>query len=805
MKLYRVSTLRSLCKLVCGVLVGLALFTPSNLFAQTETAGITNTFVKIINADTSRFPLVELDFAILNKQGLLKTPVTAADIGLIENSVPISNDFLTLDYLNNVPLAVSIVIDTTTSTEQLEDLSTLAEEVVSSLTAADQVEVLTIGNGVDTVAEFTDATTFDFAILDELEPVSASLNFSLTGVADAIKHLEAQTAQKRTVFLLTDNQIEEGTVSLSTLARSSRVANTSVYVFGLGAADELDSLAGISKSTGGATYLNTAVDGLSAQAATLLSTMRSAYRVSYVSSHDLPNDLAIEITHDVTDGTVAASTTAPVVSTRIGLGLPVIPEDGVSGVFKFATQSNGEAPIEKVQIYIDGALQETLYQAPFVYQVNTSLFELGDHTFTAIAEDSDGNYGRIDSPIRFIQTPVTSARFVQSRYELGPNQAIDLSLDYDENDEIETVAFFINEELLQLFDAPPYSAQLTTEMLAQGEYELTAVIVDSLGRETRAYSRIEHITSVFQQRLVQLSLAAGAMILTALLSFLAVNMIFKRQRRIVQKPFALAIANNSNVKSRYAVFVEDVGSALRIKTFLNGQALPLVSEEFKLSAVAPAPVAVEQRPDPVVDVVEETTTTASKTERASAMNKSVGRFASTLASLLPKSLSAPFRSIAATSRKVSNTERKVQTTSAKIEKLQGKQPTAANTRHSDRTTPKAAAPAALTRGAAQRPTAAQNVWANYSNWLVTPELAPGEEISLTLQMSRRKRVKDDQYGVRVSSIPLTKSPSERQEKVNTFKAMIPSVPLSIRLLPVIIVLLAVLLFLVALRYFLYLL
>ncbi len=795
--------------LVAVLAVAGFVFAPAS-FAQSNESTLTNTFVKIIKSDTSRFPFVELDFAIVDKSGILKTPITVDQLGIVENSVEVPADFLSLDYLNDVDVSLSIVLDATTDEDDLADMKLMAKELIGHLTDTDQVEVLSIGNGVEIIAELGDPNDVVFESIDNIEGIERDLNFVLDGVAEAIWSLEEAPDQKRTVFLLTNREFEEGVISLSTLARSSRVANTTVYVFGLGDNETLESLSGISRATGGATYINTGVDGLVSQAVTLLATLRNAYRLSYVSSHSLPNDLTLEVTHTVSDGTVTGSTAAPVVSTKIGLGLPVVPEDGVSGLFKFVTQSNGEAPIEEVQIYIDDVQQETLYNAPFVYEVNTTLFGLGDHTFTAIARDTAGNYGRIDTPITFVQTPVTSARFSQSRYELGPNQAQELALEFDGEQQIETVAFFINDEFLQRFDSPPYSTQLTTEMLAQGEYELTAVIVDRLGRETRTHSRIEHITSVFQQRTVQLTLAGGAMALTALLSLLAINAILKRQKNIVQKPFVLDIANRSNVKSRYVVSVEDVASALRIKTQLNGQTLPQVSTELlskQPRTATTAPVA-QRPPAPTASQVaepavaeKEQANLAEKRERAMGANKAFGQVMGSVARLLPKRIGAPLKQLAAASREVSNLDRNAQRTTAQVNKLRGATPAAKTQQREQRVAPRPTAPARTSSSASV--TAAAHAWQDYADWLVTPELMPGEAISLTLHMSRRKRVKDDQYGVRVVSIPLTKAPSLDKRKVSSFKAMIPSVPLSVRLLPIIVTLVAFLLFLVAFRYFVY--
>ncbi len=816
-----ISIRRYLLLAVAFVLISIP---PQLAFAQEDEGPVPKT-LQVLNADASAFPYVTVDFALSTKAGVLYSPIDWSQVVLSENDNAIDADYLNAAYINDVPLNVHIVVDTAANGEVALEL---AQTLVASTNLKDTVSVSTIGATLQPLPNETRSALQ--AGIENAEIATSDTQLALSAAFDlALQQLSPVDGARNVVLLISNNELETNPVSPPDIARSARSQNASGYILALEGGHSLSGLDIVATNARGGLVTNTTLGGLRQQSELLLASLRGAYRLQYVSGNATDDTLDIGIDYQLSDSFLQDSYVVPVSAPKIGLALPNVPADGVSGIFTFAAQTSGAAEIDFVEIYVDDQLVEVLHQAPFEIFVNTTQYGLGEHEFTAIARDMDGHYGRIDVPIEFVQTPPIDAYFDSSAYELGLNESVDLELIYDDAAQIEAVAFFVNDDLLQQFDAPPYRAQLTTDMLAGGHYTLTAVIKDAVGRETQVSSRIEFIDSVFQQRFVQLTIAVLGMLLSLLLGIWAYNLFSKRTKRLVHKRFALDIANQSNVKQRFAVSIKDVNDALRINTLLNGLPLQTIADLFpKTAPVQARPVQSvpaqqsilndpQRQPQPVIrqstPQAQPATAGLNLSDKMAGVT-AVGQFAGEVARVLPSSWGAPLRQASqATYRARSNVSRAEQN-QKRMKRLFGKTPRKPQ-KHNDLqngtltvaasgsvSTPVQQATAATVQAQiSQTPT---HPWTDYTDWLITPELAPGETIALTVALARKKATADDVYGLRVTSLPFSKTPLAEEELVSSFKTVLPGISLGRRLLPLLVALSAIFLFVLALRQFVYL-
>ena len=184
---------------------------------------------------------------------------------------------------------------------------------------------------------------------------------------------------------------------------------------------------------------------------------------------------------------------SPVITVRVDTTnvIPTViirnPLDGqiVSGTVNIAAEANDNDGIERVEFYIDGFLEQTVFTSPYHYLWNTDLVNAGDHNIYAKAFDLNANFGlspvitvTVDTLIDNIP-PVIDVVNPPDGQTVSGN--INIVAEASDNIGVDRVEFFIDGFLRETVTTPPYNYLWDTSQENAGGHNLHARAFDLSG------------------------------------------------------------------------------------------------------------------------------------------------------------------------------------------------------------------------------------------------------------------------------------------------------------------------------------
>jgi Ca-activated chloride channel family protein len=196
----------------------------------------------------------------------------------------------------DVPVTVGLVIDNSGSMRSKRpEVGAAAEEFARSSNPDDQMFVVNFNQRVSMGLPKGVPFTSDLQqLLDAVSETRAVGNTALyDGVAVALEHIKAGTANRKTLIVISDGDDNASRTSLPTLLKQAEASNTQIYT--LGVFDEMFSgshsgsvLKRLARATGGKAYFPDSPTQIAGICKQIAQNLRHQYTIGYVSSNPNP-------------------------------------------------------------------------------------------------------------------------------------------------------------------------------------------------------------------------------------------------------------------------------------------------------------------------------------------------------------------------------------------------------------------------------------------------------------------------------------------------------------------------------------
>lgn len=494
-----------------------AAFLISNTFAQTNPI-----VTSIVYLDDEAFPEVKAYLSLSDLQGFPITGLPSEAFRASEDNILIRDLTVTPVRNEDQPLAVVIAIDTSGSVEgqPLQNSIGAAKNFVNTLEPEDKLALITFASEVVTYSGLTDDHASIIRALDTLEATGNTTLYDAIGVSiDLLKN----RPERKVIVLLTDgNDSGISTLTFDDCINAANNWSTPIYPIGYGGVDKniLERLANL---TGGFAQVQPDSNSLSEAFLNVLNNLREQYLVQFTSSFPadgLEHDL--NITADYEGTSLNASQKFIAKSGLITVGLPEVPENSsVYGNFLFQPYIISPAPIQSLEISMDGQPLALINSAPFEYTWNVDSLSYGDHILKLVATDSAGNTGTLEQNIKSV--PVITPSLSEGEVVGGK---ITLSTLAEVQAGIQKVEYFVDNQLIGESTTSPFELEWDTRSVNPGYHDIKTVATDLSGSATEATT---HINVGIQKPSSMLWIA---LIILLAASAVLIPVAFRRNKRI---------------------------------------------------------------------------------------------------------------------------------------------------------------------------------------------------------------------------------------------------------------------------------
>ncbi|MBC6957626.1 MAG: hypothetical protein DWB44_15805, partial [Chloroflexi bacterium] len=152
-------------------------------------------------------------------------------------------------------------------------------------------------------------------------------------------------------------------------------------------------------------------------------------------------------------------------------------ESGTSGYITLTAVASDSIGVARVEFYIDGALKDTDYYAPYSVSLNSVTLPNGSHELVAKAYDAVGNVGTSNAFAFTTTNPDTTPPQVTAQAAVDGG-TVTLSATATDLNGIERVEFYVDNVLKGTDSTAPYAITLSTATLASGYHVLVAKAYD---------------------------------------------------------------------------------------------------------------------------------------------------------------------------------------------------------------------------------------------------------------------------------------------------------------------------------------
>ena len=315
---------------------------------------------------------------------------------------PASVSQVTAAVNSDIGVAVVLAVDISGSMkgDPLVQARGAARTFVEGLAPIDSVALVTFGDGVTPVLNFTTDRGALFAGLDSLQAAGNTALYQATSVS-AFVAASAQT-QRKAVILLTDG-VDFG--NRSTVSREASLAQAAAigapfFTIGLGSDIDRGYLQALAQGTGGRFLETPTAQGLSELYRAIGDFLRSQYVVT-VSPGSLDRGQPLTLEIEVTAGGASglARGTLPALETPPTAEPPVVTVQGlasgaeIKAPVNLSVQVTGKVPLKTLRIKVDGSPLAELTSPPYEVRLDPAVYATGNHVLRVEAIDTAGGIG----------------------------------------------------------------------------------------------------------------------------------------------------------------------------------------------------------------------------------------------------------------------------------------------------------------------------------------------------------------------------------------------------------------------------
>jgi VWFA-related protein len=211
-----------------AIMAGLVLAAPAVAAALAQAAGPA---VAITAVDSQSFPTVTANLTVTGANGLPLVGLESSDFTVLEDGQAVPNSAVVLDSDSSQPLTLVLAVDLAMPGEELIAVQAALRDFTDSLTAQDQVALLTFADEVVEAQAFTNDRMALATAIGGLTPSGNATVFNQAAEA-AVNLMSGLPAGRKAVLLFTDSGDTANTLSPESTINSAQAAGVALYPFG---------------------------------------------------------------------------------------------------------------------------------------------------------------------------------------------------------------------------------------------------------------------------------------------------------------------------------------------------------------------------------------------------------------------------------------------------------------------------------------------------------------------------------------------------------------------------------------------
>jgi VWFA-related protein len=320
--------------------------------------------------------------------------------GQVGSPVSISQVMAAVNSDIGVAVVLAVDVSGSMSGDPLAQARQAARTFVEGLAPTDSVALVTFGDAVTPVLNFTTDRGAVLAALDSLQAVGNTALYQAASVS-AFVAASAQT-QRKAVILLSDGVDFGNRSAVSREASLTQAAAAGIPFFTIGLGSDIDRayLQALAQGAGGRFLETPTAQGLSELYRAIGDFLRSQYIVTLSpGSLDRGQPLTLEIEVTVGEASGLARKTLPALETPPAAEPPVVtvlglaPDTKISAPVKLSVQVTGGLPLQTLRVTVDGSLLADLTSPPYEVGLDPAAYATGSHVLRVEAIDTAGGMG----------------------------------------------------------------------------------------------------------------------------------------------------------------------------------------------------------------------------------------------------------------------------------------------------------------------------------------------------------------------------------------------------------------------------
>jgi len=553
------------------------------------TAQTDDLIVTITEIDSQAFPQVVVSVAVSDDDGPVDD-LTGANFQIFEDEVDVSTASFTLEPDVSQDMRLVLALDVSISGNDPAEIKSATIALLDSLGLRDRVAMMTFGDEVELVHDFTNNHEELKAVIDGLN-VGGSFTALHDVIIEALALADQAPTGRRAVIVITDSRDNVGSPSVDETVAEIRATQIPLSIIGFGNKVGSDQLRSALRPSGGR-YVVLANSGqVQESLLQTLEQLRRGYQITFLSdsqADETEHNLSVAVSDQ--NAEVQADGRFVAIRNPIVLDLPNL-SDGqtVGGRIDLTPEIIAAALPTSVEYRLDGQLLATVDSAPFGFNWDSTAVEGGPHTLTVRAVDRVGNSGQTELNLKIVRPVEVAISTAQTQVELGSE--IDIQVEIETIEELAMVELLLDDRILASHTTPPFGFSVDSSQYPEGAHKITVRAEDRLGRQAQDELTMQFIAppppeppfwrrwlaALWQSRFSQYLLAAlrwGLAVLIILgVAIFGLILVARSQKRLPRKIYPLAIVNLGNAPSRYELRAEEASGALSFQFVLDGVSL----------------------------------------------------------------------------------------------------------------------------------------------------------------------------------------------------------------------------------------
>jgi len=439
--------------------------------------------VHINHINNEQFPLLEVYLSVTDVQGFPIKNLTGSNFVITEDSQPVSKFEVVPTQDSQYPLAITLVIDTSGSMgtkplpTPLENAIEAAKTFVDSLSAQDQVAILGFADSPYIVQEFTSDKDLLKTKLDSLTATGETTMYD--GIVEGVNLLKNRSERRILVLIADGRDTGDGKFDFKTSMDAASRWAVPIYPIGFGKADR-DELEQMAILTGGTVQIQPNSSDLQSAFGVIFQILREQYLIRYQSK--LQADAVehnLQITVDNQGSMTSDRQSFIALPGEITIKLPFEDDEVVGGDVLFKPIVVAPAPLQKMEIHLDGSLLKSVLSEPFEFAWDSTTVSPGSHQFDFTVTDQAGNTAEASLDLD-VQPPVTIEIVtpVEGEELSGTSKVI---VNVSSLAGIAKVEYSIDGRIQETSTEKPYEINLNWDKYSKGPHLLAVTAIDVNG------------------------------------------------------------------------------------------------------------------------------------------------------------------------------------------------------------------------------------------------------------------------------------------------------------------------------------